>query len=107
MRRLAEHSGTPGHIYPLALLCYGIMPPPPRVCHCQIIHFQSCFCSCDSIAFLQVEKEIGERRVVTFCGVGLSVAPAIDFSDITAASENPEEVGYVNAFVLHLPGSNI
>ncbi|KAJ4728583.1 Glycerol-3-phosphate acyltransferase, chloroplastic [Melia azedarach] len=68
MRRLAEHSGTPGHIYPLALLCYGIMPPPPRV-----------------------EKEIGERRVVTFCGVGLSVAPAIDFSDITAASENPEE----------------
>ncbi|KAJ0112748.1 hypothetical protein Patl1_03585 [Pistacia atlantica] len=68
MRRLAEHSGAPGHIYPLALLCYDIMPPPR-----------------------QVEKEIGERRVVSFSGVGLSVAPEISFSDIASAFENPEE----------------
>lgn len=31
MRRLADHSGAPGHIYPLALLCYDIMPPPLQV----------------------------------------------------------------------------
>ncbi|XP_031250782.1 glycerol-3-phosphate acyltransferase, chloroplastic-like [Pistacia vera] len=68
MRRLAEHSGAPGHIYPLALLCYDVMPPPR-----------------------QVEKEIGERRVVSFSGVGLSVAPEISFSDIASAFENPEE----------------
>ncbi|XP_044466187.1 glycerol-3-phosphate acyltransferase, chloroplastic-like isoform X2 [Mangifera indica] len=68
MRRVAEHSGTPGHIYPLALLCYDIMPPPR-----------------------QVEKEIGERRAVSFHGVGLSVAPEISFSDIASTFENPEE----------------
>lgn len=68
MRRLAEHSGTPGHFYPLALLCHDIMPPPP-----------------------QVEKEIGEKRVISFHGTGLSVAPEISFADIVSASENPEE----------------
>jgi glycerol-3-phosphate O-acyltransferase len=31
MRRLLEHSGVPGHIYPLSLLCYEIMPPPQQV----------------------------------------------------------------------------
>jgi len=41
-----------------------------------------------------VEKEIGERRVISFHGVGLSVAPEISFSEVTAAYENPEEVGY-------------
>ncbi|KAG0460598.1 hypothetical protein HPP92_020895 [Vanilla planifolia] len=39
MRRLAEHSGVTGHFYPLAMLCYDVMPPPP-----------------------QIEKEIGEQR---------------------------------------------
>ncbi|CAK7356061.1 unnamed protein product [Dovyalis caffra] len=68
IRRLAEHSGAPGHVYPLALLCHDIMPPPP-----------------------EVEKEIGERRVISFHGAGLSVAPEISFSEITAAYENPEE----------------
>ncbi|XP_050263710.1 glycerol-3-phosphate acyltransferase, chloroplastic isoform X2 [Quercus robur] len=68
MRRLVEHSGTPGHIYPMALLCHNIMPPP-----------------------LQVEKEIGEKRVISFHGVGLSVSPGISFSDIATACENPEE----------------
>ncbi|CAK9173448.1 unnamed protein product [Ilex paraguariensis] len=32
MRRLTEHAGVPGHIYPFAILCYDIMPPPPQVC---------------------------------------------------------------------------
>lgn len=68
MRRLVENSGAPGHIYPLSLLCYDIMPPPP-----------------------QVEKEIGEKRVMTFHGAGLSVAPKISFQEIAAASGTSEE----------------
>jgi glycerol-3-phosphate O-acyltransferase len=31
MRRLVENFNTLSHIYPLALLCYEIMPPPPQV----------------------------------------------------------------------------
>ncbi|KAJ9135101.1 hypothetical protein P3X46_032320 [Hevea brasiliensis] len=78
MRRLAEHSGAPGHIYPLALLCHDIMPPPPLV-----------------------EKEIGERRVISFHGAGLSIAPEIGFSEIAAACENPEEAKKAYAQVLY------
>ncbi|KAK2970119.1 hypothetical protein RJ640_017776 [Escallonia rubra] len=76
MRRLVEHAGVPGHMYPLALLCYDIMPPPA-----------------------QVEKEIGERRVISFHGTGLSVAPEISFDEIFAAREDPEEakVAYTQA----------
>ncbi|XP_054809659.1 glycerol-3-phosphate acyltransferase, chloroplastic isoform X2 [Prosopis cineraria] len=69
MRRLVENSGVPGHMYPLALLCYDIMPPPP-----------------------QVEKEIGEKRVISFHGVGLSVAPEISFSETAGACESPEMI---------------
>lgn len=69
IRRLADHSGVPGHIYPLALMCYDIMPPPP-----------------------QVEKDIGEKRVISFHGVGLSVAPEIDYDEIASGRENLEEV---------------
>ncbi|KAL5537552.1 hypothetical protein UlMin_044231, partial [Ulmus minor] len=68
MRRLVEHSGTPGHIYPLALLCHNIMPPPP-----------------------QVEKEIGEKRVISFHGVGVSAASEVSFSDIAASYETPDK----------------
>ncbi|WCJ29102.1 Glycerol-3-phosphate acyltransferase chloroplastic [Euphorbia peplus] len=68
MRRLAEHSGAPGHFYPLALLCHEIMPPPP-----------------------QVEKEIGEKRLVAFHGTGVAIAPKINFSEIAAAYEDSDE----------------
>lgn len=69
MRRLVEHAGVPGHIYPLAILCYNIMPPP-----------------------LQVEKEVGEKRVISFHGAALSVAPKLDFH---AAIKDPEEAKLV------------
>ncbi|KAK4758266.1 hypothetical protein SAY87_019567 [Trapa incisa] len=92
MRRLVEHSGVTGHIYPLALSCYDIMPPPPLVFppQCQ---------SCNKFPYpvylnfrvLQVEKEIGEKRIIAFCGVGLSVAPGFNFSDAVASSMTPEE----------------
>ncbi|KAI7989540.1 hypothetical protein LOK49_LG13G01872 [Camellia lanceoleosa] len=68
MRRLTEHAGVPGHIYPLAILCYDIMPPPP-----------------------QVEKDIGERRDISFHGVGISVAPPVCFQDIAASHGDSEE----------------
>ncbi|OVA02860.1 Phospholipid/glycerol acyltransferase [Macleaya cordata] len=68
IRRLAHHSGPPEHIYPLALMCHDIMPPPP-----------------------QVEKEIGERRVISYHGVGLSAAPELSFDELAANHENPEE----------------
>uniref|UniRef100_A0A0D9XMX1 Glycerol-3-phosphate acyltransferase, chloroplastic n=1 Tax=Leersia perrieri TaxID=77586 RepID=A0A0D9XMX1_9ORYZ len=68
MRRLLEHSGVTGHIYPLSLLCYEVMPPPQKV-----------------------EKEIGERRVISFHGVGLSVAEEIKYSNITVHTKNVDE----------------
>ncbi|KAM7531031.1 hypothetical protein LguiB_034441 [Lonicera macranthoides] len=68
MRRLTEHAGVPGHIYPLAILCHDIMPPPP-----------------------QVEKDIGEKRVISFHGTGISVAPKINFREIVDACSDLEE----------------
>ncbi|XXG75560.1 hypothetical protein AAC387_Pa08g0105 [Persea americana] len=68
IRRLSDHSGVPGHIYSLGLLCYDVMPPPP-----------------------QAEKQIGERRLISYHGVGLSVAPEMSFSEIASDFENHEE----------------
>lgn len=68
MRRLVNHAGLVGHIYPLAILCHDIMPPP-----------------------LQVEKEIGEKRFISFHGTGISVAPEINFQKVTASCGSPEE----------------
>ncbi|KAF6148575.1 hypothetical protein GIB67_042534 [Kingdonia uniflora] len=78
MRRLASKTGVPGHIYPLALLCHDIMPPPA-----------------------QVEKVIGERRMISFHGVGLSVGSEINFSDIAAGNSNPEEARAVYSQALY------
>ncbi|GMJ16044.1 ACYLTRANSFERASE 1 [Hibiscus trionum] len=68
MRRLIRRSGAAAHLYPLALLCYDIMPPPPKV-----------------------EKEIGEKRIIAFHGVGLSVAPKICPLETSAACKKSEE----------------
>ncbi|CAO2819676.1 unnamed protein product [Amaranthus hypochondriacus] len=68
MRRLVQHAGVPGHIYPLALLCHNIMPPPAKV-----------------------EKEIGERRMISYHGVGISVAPEINDYDLSLDGKNEEE----------------
>ncbi|EYU45265.1 hypothetical protein ABFS82_05G068300 [Erythranthe guttata] len=68
MRRLVEHAGIPGHIYPLAMMCHEIMPPPA-----------------------QVEKDIGEKRVISFHGVGLSAAPSINYHEIASDLKDPEK----------------
>ncbi|KAL3681948.1 hypothetical protein R1sor_024904 [Riccia sorocarpa] len=68
MRRLLSHMPVPGHMYPLALLCHDIMPPPR-----------------------QVEKELGERRVIGYHGVGMAVAPELSFEKLTAGTTSKEE----------------
>jgi glycerol-3-phosphate O-acyltransferase len=46
-----------------------------------------------------VEKEIGEKRVMSFHGTGISVASPIDFQEIANAYPDPEEakVAYTEA----------
>jgi len=69
MRRLLEYAGLRGHIYPLSLLCYEVMPP-----------------------LQQAAKEIGEQRLISFHGVDLSVTKEIKYRDITAHTKNADEV---------------
>lgn len=58
MKKLgSKSSSAKTHFYPLAMATYDIMPPPASS-----------------------EKSIGEKRVVNFTGVGLSVGEEIDFS---------------------------
>lgn len=68
IRRLIEHSKAPGHMYPLALHCYGVMPPP-----------------------IKVEKEIGEKRLLGYTGVGMSVGAELHFKDITVDCKSSDE----------------
>lgn len=68
MRRLAAEAGRPYHLHPLALLCYDIMPPPKKV-----------------------EKELGEKRIIGHHGVGISVAPQVDFEAVTAGTTDRKE----------------
>ncbi|KAG9154657.1 hypothetical protein Leryth_021149 [Lithospermum erythrorhizon] len=78
MRRLVEYAGVPGNIYPLAILCYDVMPPPA-----------------------QVEKEIGEKRVISFHGVGISVGQNISFHEVAGALEDTEEARTVYTRALY------
>lgn len=78
IRRLSDHSRVQGHIYPLALLCYNIMPPPP-----------------------EVEKEIGERRMISYHGLGLSVSQEINFSEVASGIDSPEEAKLIFSQALY------
>lgn len=103
MRRLVEHSGPPGHIYPLAILCHDIMPPPLKVwCSCVGVSTLIFYFYWD-LVILQVEKEIGEKRIISFHGTGLSMGPEISFSNTSAACENPEKVSRIWSLRLPLP----
>ena len=100
MRRLLEHSGVPGHIYPLSLLCYEIMPPPQQVWLLAISRQFKYFYSFEFLfLFEQIEKEIGEQRVISFHGVGLSVAEEIKYGDVTAQSRNADVVCILSCFI--------
>lgn len=103
MRRLSEHSGVPGHFYPLALLCHDIMPPPPQVFSTplSVASYDIIFLWHCTIFFSQVEKDIGEKRVISFHGVGLSVASEIKFQEIAGSYENPNEVSSLAMLAFH------
>lgn len=47
-----------------------------------------------------MEKEIGERREISFHGVGVSVAPAIDYQKIYSALEDLDEVTSLNILAI-------
>ncbi|CAI7854935.1 unnamed protein product [Closterium sp. NIES-54] len=68
MHRLTSESGIPSHLHPTALYSYDIMPPPRTL-----------------------EKQLGEKRIIGFHGVALSVGEEVDFGAVTAGIEDRRE----------------
>jgi len=60
-RSLGSKAGRPTHFYPMAMATYSIMPPPSGI-----------------------NKALGEKRVTTFTGCAISLAPRVDLSDLAA-----------------------
>ena len=54
MRSLLVSAKRPGHLFPLAMHSGEMMPPPPAL-----------------------EKQLGERRLTSFVGVGAPAAPSL------------------------------
>ncbi|KAI8466897.1 MAG: glycerol-3-phosphate acyltransferase [Monoraphidium minutum] len=61
MRNLLSRAKQPGHLYPLAMWSWRLMPPPKTV-----------------------DKALGERRLTNYTGVGISAAPELDVDAIVA-----------------------
>lgn len=68
MRNLLSRSKRPGHLYPMAMWSWKLMPPPPSV-----------------------DKALGERRITNYTGVGISVAPELDVAAVTAPAGGDKE----------------
>ena len=68
MRNLLSRSKQPGHLYPMAMWSWKLMPPPATV-----------------------DKALGERRLTNYTGVGISVAPRLDVDAITAPAAGDKE----------------
>jgi glycerol-3-phosphate O-acyltransferase len=60
MVSLIGRAKKPGHLYPMAMYSYPIMPPPTKV-----------------------EANIGERRITAWSGVGISICPEMDAAAVT------------------------
>lgn len=67
MRNLLTRAKQPGHLFPMAMFSYPIMPPPPSV-----------------------DKELGERRLTAWSGVGISICEELDVAAITAGIEDKD-----------------
>lgn len=83
MRKLGtKKTSALSHFYPLAMATYDIMPPPATT-----------------------EKELGEKRVVNYTGVGLSLGEEIDVSDAgewrkeIAAGEDMDEAKQLSTYI--------
>jgi glycerol-3-phosphate O-acyltransferase len=76
MRALAakaeKRAGRKSHLYSFAMFSAPLMPPPDKVV-----------------------KDLGERRVVNFTGVGISVGEELDINSIIGDIENKEEAAAV------------
>jgi glycerol-3-phosphate O-acyltransferase len=68
MRNLLSRSKHAGHLYPMAMWSWKLMPPPATV-----------------------DKQLGERRLTNFTGVGVSVGPELDVEAITAPAGADKE----------------
>jgi len=77
MTKLASSSKAPTHLYPLAMVSWAVMPPPPAL-----------------------ESALGERRLTNFSGVGVSACPELDLAALAAAS--PGAGADADAFVKHV-----
>jgi glycerol-3-phosphate O-acyltransferase len=55
----------------------------------------------------QVEKQIGERRKISFHGVGLSVGPEMNFKQVTSHCKENEEVSSGHEVLYFLLGSRL
>jgi glycerol-3-phosphate O-acyltransferase len=70
MRNLAARAKPRGHIYPMAMFSWPVMPPPKAV-----------------------EKALGERRVTAYSGVGISLCEELTADELAPAPKDasPEE----------------
>jgi glycerol-3-phosphate O-acyltransferase len=69
MRNLVARAKAPGHIYPMAMFSWPVMPPPKAV-----------------------EKNLGERRVTAYSGVGISLCDELTEAELAApAKDAPAE----------------
>lgn len=68
MRALATKAKPEGHLYPMAMYSYKIMPPPATL-----------------------EKSLGEKRITNHAPVGISVCPELDLDAILEGVEDKEE----------------
>jgi glycerol-3-phosphate O-acyltransferase len=59
MRNLINRAKQPGHLYPMAMFSYPVMPPPKTV-----------------------DKALGERRLTAWSGVGISVCEELDWQAV-------------------------
>ncbi|KAF6266197.1 glycerol-3-phosphate acyltransferase [Scenedesmus sp. NREL 46B-D3] len=67
MRNLINRAKQPGHLYPMAMFSYPVMPPPSTV-----------------------DKALGERRLTAWSGVGISVCEELDWQAVVEGIEDKE-----------------
>ncbi|GLC41494.1 hypothetical protein PLESTB_001005500 [Pleodorina starrii] len=67
MRNLLQRAKQPGHLIPMSMYSFPLMPPPKTV-----------------------DKSIGERRLTAFTGVGISLCEELDIPSIISGSEEKE-----------------
>lgn len=68
MKKLCMASKKPGHLYPMAMVSWNMMPPPK-----------------------EMQKALGERRLTYFVGVGISIAEKMDIDSVLdGITDDPE-----------------